>query len=178
MGGWSNNLIFGIKWYHIYKYFWLGQITVWPNYSGPNNWRPNYWQAFLQIPLEIWFQIPSKTCTAHFACSRRLRLHLLLLQLLETMLNTTDVYELRFSYLSVSIFRPNYRNFNVEINGQFLALRTCNTLPSLLLPNWFSAKTRRWYTVHGLKLVTRVSVIWPGKIFCFPWGYHSSEKRK
>ena len=42
--------------------FWLGQITVWPNYSGPNNWRPNYsrpnnwrpnyWQAFLQIPRQ------------------------------------------------------------------------------------------------------------------------------
>lgn len=57
--------------------------------------------------------------------------------------------------------------------GAFL-INTCRTLPSLLLPNWFSANTRKWYTVHGLKLVTRVSVICPGRIFCFPWGYQSS----
>lgn len=62
--------------------------------------------------------------------------------------------------------------------GVFLINRTCRTLPSLLLPNWFSANTRKWYTVHGLKLVTRVSVIWPGRIFCLPWGYQSSRKKK
>ena len=49
------------------------------------------------------------TCAAHFACgSHHLRLHLCYCAAAGTIFGTTDVYELGFSYLSISIFSRGY----------------------------------------------------------------------
>ena len=57
--------------------------------------------------FEFWFQIPSKTCAVPFPRGlHRLGLHQspVYCAAAGTIFGTTDVYELGFSYLSISIF--------------------------------------------------------------------------
>ena len=59
--------------------------------------------------FEFWFQIPSKTCTPPFAhiASGPQTSPVFPALLLEPFFGTTDVYELCFSYLSISVFNSN-----------------------------------------------------------------------
>ena len=61
--------------------------------------------------FEFWFQILSKTCTALCAAHIASDFTCVYCAAAETLFGTTDVYELDFSYLSVSTFRSEGRQW-------------------------------------------------------------------
>ena len=81
-----------------------------------------------------WFQIPSKTCTAPFACHIASDFICVYCTAAGTIFGTTDVYELGFPYLSISVFNETCISiFNYNFVYMYSIYYNCIFLNQLIL---------------------------------------------